>query len=65
MNYYDDLEKGYDKTILISNLVRNALVDKQLCELSRMFMRDHISIYILRLTNNKFYVGKTHNIFIR
>tara|TARA_B000000477_G_scaffold124452_1_gene132145 strand:- start:3348 stop:3872 length:525 start_codon:yes stop_codon:yes gene_type:complete len=65
MNYYDDLEKGYDKTILISNLVRNALVDKQLCELSRMFMRDHISIYILRLSNNKFYVGKTHNIFIR
>ena len=33
MNYYDELEKGYDKTILISNLVRNALVDKQLCEL--------------------------------
>ena len=65
MNYYDDLEKGYDKSILISNLVRNALVDKQLCELARMFMRDHISIYILRLTNNKFYVGKTYNIFIR
>jgi len=65
MNYYDDLEKGYDKTILISNLVRNALIDKQLCELSQMFMRDHISIYILKLSNNKYYVGKTYNIFIR
>ena len=34
MNYYDDLEKGYDKTILISNLVRNALIDKQLLFIS-------------------------------
>tara|TARA_B000000477_G_C6073036_1_gene219554 strand:- start:525 stop:1049 length:525 start_codon:yes stop_codon:yes gene_type:complete len=65
MDYYSDLEKGYDKSILISNLVRNALIDKQLCEFSKMFMRDNISIYILRLTHNKFYVGKTHNIFIR
>lgn len=60
-----DIEKGYDKSKFISNLVRNSLVDKQLCELSKMFTKDTVSIYILQLNNNKFYVGKTHNIFIR
>jgi hypothetical protein len=64
MTFYD-LEKGYDKAIFISNLVRTALVDKQLCDFSKMFMKDTVSIYILKLSHNKFYVGKTHNIFIR
>ena len=62
---FNDLEKGYDKAIFVSNLVRSSLIDKQLCELSKMFTKDTVSIYILKLSNNKFYVGKTHNIFIR
>ncbi len=63
--YDSDIENGDNKAIYISNLARKSLIEKELCEFAHIFTKDTISIYVLKLTYNKYYVGKTRNIFIR
>ena len=63
MSDYIDIELG--KEYIISDVVRRSLLDKKLNELSINYVSNKICIYILKLSNNKYYIGKSNNIFIR
>ena len=63
MSDYIDIELG--KEYIISDVVRRSLLDKKLNELSINYVSNNICIYILKLSNNKYYIGKSNNIFIR